>query len=111
VDSCGNLYLADKDNIRIRKVAFNPTCIAAKVNNNVVLAGKLTVFPNPATTSLTVLSTNQPITTITITNLFGQTIYASNYNTQTATIDVSNLPFGMYLIKINGSEVRKFVKE
>jgi len=80
---------------------------------------KMTLYPNPATTSLTIQSTcqltiqstNQPINQIAITNLLGQTLYTQNYNTGQIQIDVSNLPTGMYFVKINGSEVRKFVKE
>jgi hypothetical protein len=68
------------------------------------------LYPNPATSSLNITSTN-PITQITITNLLGQTLYTQNYNTQKVQIDVADLPTGVYFIKINASEVRKFVKE
>jgi len=72
---------------------------------------EISIYPNPATISLSISSTNQPINILTITNLLGQTLFNNEYNTEAATIDVANLPSGMYLIKINGSEVRKFVKE
>ena len=71
-----------------------------------------TIFPNPATTSITIQSTTQPINQIIITNLLGQTIYTQQQTTaQQQTIDVSTFPTGIYFIKINGTEVRKFVKE
>jgi len=75
----------------------------------------ITLYPNPATTSLT-LQTNfmNPSGTegqIAITNLLGQTIYAQNTNTDKIQIDVSAFPAGMYFVKVNGSEVRKFIKE
>ena len=68
------------------------------------------LYPNPATTSLTITS-GENIKTITITNLLGQTIYTHEYNADKVEVDVAGLPTGMYLIRINGSEVRKFVKE
>jgi len=68
------------------------------------------LFPNPASTSLTI-SGPIPINQITITSLIGQTEYTHNYNSPQVNIDVANLPSGMYLVKINGSEVRKFVKQ
>jgi len=79
----------------------------------------ITLYPNPATTSVTIQttyqlinqSTNQPINQITITNLLGRTVHTQNYNTDQIQIDVSSLPTGMYFVKMNGSEVRKFVKE
>jgi len=69
------------------------------------------VYPNPACTSLTIVSTTQPINQITITNILGQAVYSNKYDTTKAQIDVSSLPTGLYFVKINGSEVRKFVKE
>lgn len=70
----------------------------------------LTLYPNPATTQLTIESPT-PINDLSITNPFGQTVYlqtapASCKSTQ---IDISTLPSGMYFVKING-EVRKFLK-
>jgi len=68
------------------------------------------IYPNPTTTSLTITTTNK-ITSITITNLLGQTLYSQQYNSPQVQVDVSTLPTCMYLIRINGTEVRKFVKE
>jgi len=68
------------------------------------------IFPNPATTSLTITSTNT-IKHITVTNLLGQILYICNYNTEQVEIDVAYLPSGVYFVKINGTEVRNFVKQ
>ena len=68
------------------------------------------IFPNPATTSLTITATNK-ITTITITNLLGQTVYTHEYNNEKVEVNVAGLQTGVYFVKINGVEVRKFVKE
>jgi len=70
---------------------------------------KYNIYPNPATTSLTI-SANQ-INQITISNLLGQTIYSRQYNSPKVQIDVSTLPSGLYFVKVNGSEVKKFFKE
>ena len=118
-DSCGNLYITDVDAGRVRKVSFNPACWPEKVNN-IVATNSLTIFPNPATTSLTIQSPTQPITQITITNLFGQTVYnqPTTANCKSLTVDVSGLPNGMYFVKINDSDpstslrmTYKFAKE
>jgi type IX secretion system substrate protein len=46
-----------------------------------------------------------------ITEGYGQTVYSNNYHNEEVQVDVSGLAAGMYLVRINGSEVRKFVKE
>ncbi len=68
------------------------------------------IYPNPATTSLTITSP-QKITNLSITNILGQTVYAHVYNSEKVEVNVSGWPAGVYFLKINGSEVRKFVKE
>ena len=68
-----------------------------------------TLSPNPATTSLTIASTNK-ITNITITNLLGLTVYTHEYNAEQVQVSVADLPTGLYFVKINDSEVRKFLK-
>jgi len=77
--------------------------------------GKINIYPNPATTSFTIqlntLSQGGAEGQITITNLLGQTVYTQSYNSPQVNVDVSTLPQGMYLVKINGTEVRKFVKQ
>jgi len=52
------------------------------------------------------------INNINITNLIGQTVYEQDYTAQQqAVVNIASLPTGVYFVKINGSEVRKFVKE
>jgi len=77
---------------------------------NIYTAREISIFPNPATTALNI-SARSPINQITISNLLAQTIFTQNYNADQARIDLSAFPSGLYFLKINGSEVRKFVKE
>ncbi len=69
----------------------------------------LKLFPNPVYNELTISSSNK-ITIITISNFLGQSVYTNQYNSAQVQVDVANLPVGVYIVKINGSEVRKFVK-
>ncbi len=68
------------------------------------------ISPNPATAVLTI-NAKDKISTIAINNLVGQIVYSHEYNAQLIHVDVSNLTPGMYLIRINSTEVRKFVKQ
>jgi len=77
-------------------------------NNNI------SIYPNPATSSLSISSTN-PIQSISIFDATGREVYQStNLKTQNQTIPVNNLPSGIYMIKLgmdNGSYIAKFMKE
>ncbi|MFI5195784.1 MAG: T9SS type A sorting domain-containing protein [Chitinophagales bacterium] len=70
---------------------------------------KIEIYPNPTTTELTITSTNK-LTKVAISNLLGQTVYTHEYNTEQVQVSVADLPKGIYFVKVNGTEVRKFVK-
>ena len=72
----------------------------------------ITLYPNPATASLNIQSTNA-IEEITITNLLGQIMTSprpSPKEREVLSIDVATWPSGVYFVKVNGV-VQKFVKE
>jgi hypothetical protein len=81
-----------------------------EANNAVMVPAHADVYPNPASKILTV-SASYPMTTISISNVMGQTMLTREYNTEKAEVDVANLPAGVYFVRINGTEVRKFVKK
>ena len=70
----------------------------------------INLFPNPTQNEL-YITASYPIALVVVTNLLGQTVYTKDYNSEQVQVDVSDLPAGIYLVRINGSEVRKFVKE
>jgi hypothetical protein len=81
------------------------------------IAGKpsVNISPNPAHNALTV-SSPENITTLTIINMMGQTVYeapesALRNPVTSMHIDISGLPAGIYFVRINSAEVQKFVKE
>jgi len=77
----------------------------------------IAVFPNPASTTLTILAgsglspAGNKISQVAISNLLGQTVFTRNYNSDEVEVDVADLPTGLYMLKINGAEMRKFVKD
>ena len=74
-----------------------------------VASGTVKLFPNPVTNELTI-SANGKIKEATISNPWGQILYTHDYSSNNVTIDVSDLPAGVYLIRINKTEIRKFIK-
>ena len=74
------------------------------------MENRVSIHPSPASTNLNI-SSSKPITQITITNLLGEVVFTKYYNKEEVQVDVSGLPNGLYFIKINGTEVRKFIKQ
>ncbi|MCD6013299.1 MAG: LamG protein [Flavipsychrobacter sp.] len=75
------------------------------------VSAEVRLFPNPAGSRLTIES-SVPVTSLVITNILGKqvaNIPARGDNTVHA--DVSGLPAGVYLLRINETEVRRFVKQ
>ena len=69
----------------------------------------LSLYPNPAQNQLTITNATA-ITNITVTNLLGQTVLSLDGNTKSISLDVTSLPQGIYFVKVNGTEMRKFEK-
>ncbi len=103
----GTIILRDSNNLYMFLAKINTANTLVPI---IKQTGNITVYPNPATTFLTI-SASQNITTISIINLLGQTVYSNKYNLSEVQIDVSGIPAGIYVLKVNGSEVRKFIKQ
>jgi hypothetical protein len=73
-------------------------------------AQSITLYPNPAHNEL-IISGAGTIEEVAISNMAGQTIFQTNHSTANAHIDISHWPAGLYLVRINGSDVRRFLKE
>ncbi len=103
-DSAGNMFIADAGNNCIRKV--NNALGVTTIN----LVEEIQLYPNPATVQLTV-SSPHAIKQIDISSLLGQTVYSEECNNKEIQVNISDLPNGVYFLRINSTEVRKFIKE
>ncbi len=75
-----------------------------------VVPAELIIYPNPTQQQITVVN-NEEIAQLIITNLLGQEMINLTPNTTTVNVDLTNLPSGVYLLKVNGHDVRKVLKE
>lgn len=76
---------------------------------SVVIEESLSLFPNPATNTINVTS-SQDIVSLTVVDQLGKVVLTKN---KSSNIDVSGLQSGIYFIKIAtdaGSSVKKFIK-
>ena len=73
---------------------------------------KLSIFPNPTTTSLSIIQSPSAYTTFTITNSIGQNMMQQSLTTTQTQVNIATLPPGLYYITFrgdNGTSVQKFV--
>jgi hypothetical protein len=111
-DSCGNLFLGQVNTPRIRKIAFNPDCVPMAVNEPMQPAAQgLSMQPNP-TTGLVTVSAGVPIHNVDIYNLLGQLVMQhAGSGKQQQQVDVSTLPPGMFIVRVNEVWTARLVKE
>ncbi|AUC82095.1 T9SS type A sorting domain-containing protein [Lacinutrix sp. Bg11-31] len=78
-------------------------------NNDFRIANKPSLFPNPATETITI-SNLETTTSYSIINILGKTISAGSINNND-TINISKLSNGVYFIKLKTNEVIRFIKQ
>ena len=74
------------------------------------LPTKLTIFPNPAL-HIVNISAPDTIHQITIIDILGQVAYSYQFNLPKVQMNVTDLPAGVYFLKVNDIEIRKFIKQ
>jgi hypothetical protein len=111
LDSCENLFFGQVNTPRIRKISFNPDCIPTivkDVSTNHDVFVKL--YPNPTNSNVTV--EGKGIRSVAVWNVVGQLVSEQEYKkVDKVTVDVSHLPPGVYMVRVNDVWVGKVVKE
>ena len=78
--------------------------------STVQLQPGIKLWPNPATTSLNISAAN-PISAITITNLLGQAVLYKQCATEKITIDIEQLPTGVYIVRVTDIDGNTLIKQ
>lgn len=86
-----------------------PTSTLGIDDGIVVDNNDIKVYPNPVKDVLTI-SYEQEITRVSVYNLLGQEVITQSINANETSIDVSQLPVGAYLVKVNAGDTVKTVK-
>ncbi len=107
IDIFGDIYIGDGGNKRVRLIKMDTTVL---IKSLTLPSEDIKIYPNPASTTLTICSST-PIITVALLNICGQHIISSYHYKQEVQVDIADLPAGVYYISINGSEVRKFCKQ
>jgi len=107
-DHCGNLYIAQVDQPRIRKVAFNPLCIPSKVPE--IVTNEVTIYPNPAETELNINNVKVR-TEYVLLNITGIIEQSGTLKEGTNNISVASLPSGIHLLELVDEQGNKTIKK
>jgi len=90
----------------IAKFLGYPTEVSSTINN-----GSQLISPNPASTSIQIHLPSNQQTTLIIFNLIGEKLREEKISGNKISIDVSDLPAGMYVARTEKEVIGKFVKE
>ncbi len=110
-DTCGNLYIAESNNRRVRKVTFNPECLPLNVTDVNSELREVKVYPNPMLDELNVRS-EEAIQEVALYNAVGQLVlHGAGGGQRSAKLAVGQLPAGVYMVRVNGQYVNRIVKQ
>ena len=70
----------------------------------------VSIFPNPAGSTITIKST-EAINTVAVTDAVGRVMYTGSQATGNVNLNLAGYPAGLYLVSINGVHAGRFVKE
>jgi hypothetical protein len=82
--------------------------------NSIERQKEILIYPNPATDVITIEMGNTEPATIEILDITGKVVLIRNNQAQHATIDINNLPNGIYLVRVRSASqmaVQKIIKQ
>lgn len=91
---------------QIRKITFTTASKVENVNTNGI---QLTLSPNPAKDYIVLSNAPEGKNTISIYSMTGATMLITSLHSSSSTVDISTLPKGMYVVKIQ-TLTAKFIK-
>jgi hypothetical protein len=111
LDKCNNVYIADYNNRRVRKITFR-SCDYTLVKQTEIKSSNLSIYPNPLNGQLNILAIEK-INKIIISNTLGQFFNAFEIKMydKEASLNIEHLSPGLYIVRVNDVWLGKFLKE
>lgn len=128
------LFIRHVDSIRLQNVCFHPlqydqrptlilddvtnfdstgVCLETSVNP-LATEKLLKVYPNPVSGNTVTIEASEILTEVSITNVWGQTLFSQHLSQSNTTINLKELPAGIYLINCRSGKdslVTKLIKK
>jgi hypothetical protein len=79
------------------------------ISVNETLFNDIQVYPNPASTQLTIDAGSNwnTVSALELYDLSGRRVWSERVNARTTLVNLSNFSEGIYILKLNGTAVRK----
>ncbi len=90
--------------------AYEVNLTTLGTNNLLQVNTEVSLYPNPAGAFVTI-SSKEKINKISIINMAGRLVFNQTYDTDVVQVNLANLVSGVYFIRINNTDVKKFIKE
>jgi hypothetical protein len=96
--------------------AETPFCTTVGINNLEETKTGITIYPNPVSDKINVISNQLPVNSVKIYNILGEKIYSLQItdNRSPITLNITDFTSGVYVVEVKtvkGISVEKFIKE
>ena len=108
-DHCGNLYIAQVSEPRIRKIAFNPFCWPESLQN-ITTTHTINIYPNPANDILYIDNIKKQ-TSYRLLSIIGTVMQQGDLKEGSNSIPIHSLPAGMYIVEVTNNEGEKIIRK
>lgn len=95
---------------RLKQVDYNNMTSFSAIRSIVFVKGNLSLFSNLAQSTIDIATDSNDCTTVSIYNIAGQEVITQKIQVR-ATIDISNLQNGLYIVRTNTGTTARFVKQ
>ena len=114
LDTCGNIFISDAENNRVREIIFTK-CHYLQVENENKSNSNISIYPNPTYDLLHIDNLKTP-STYRLLSIVGAVVQQGNLKEGNNSISVAAIPGGVYVIEVLGEErgermISKIVKE
>lgn len=92
---------------------FSNSDFSTQLLSHNAIENTFTIYPNPAQKTIHVISTNDNIKTLEITDITGKVVYLKSLSgyQKHFIVDITNLAKGFYFVKLNNYQIKTIIKE
>jgi hypothetical protein len=94
----------------VKELYFSSLYTSSEIVSVVGKEEKLSAYPNPANTTIKIVNAPQKMAQVSVIGMDGHTALQTQVSAENATINISSLARGLYIIRVN-NQAFKFIKQ